>query len=155
MGLDTSHGCWNGPYSQFMRWRIWLADQVGIPMMLMDGFCNMMLTIEDLELVPKDDWDFKAAINNAIIERPIPWDCIGDPIKILLDHSDCEGKIKWWECKILAMRLVQLLKNKKETDRDYIPGPDRGCYDGMVPATRRFIKGLMIAYKAKEDVIFR
>ncbi len=25
MGLDTSHDCWHGPYSQFMRWRTWLA----------------------------------------------------------------------------------------------------------------------------------
>ena len=38
MGLDVSHGCFSGPYGQFMRWRTWLAKHIGIPLGLMDGF---------------------------------------------------------------------------------------------------------------------
>ena len=25
MGLDTTHDCWHGPYSMFMRWRTAIA----------------------------------------------------------------------------------------------------------------------------------
>jgi hypothetical protein len=38
MGLDTTHGCWNGAYSAFMRWRQEIARVAGIPLMLMDSF---------------------------------------------------------------------------------------------------------------------
>lgn len=38
MGLDTTHNAWHGPYSSFNRWRHWLAEQIGIPLELMDGF---------------------------------------------------------------------------------------------------------------------
>jgi hypothetical protein len=40
MGLDISHGCWEGAYSAFMRWRQQIAEVAGIPLMLMDGFCE-------------------------------------------------------------------------------------------------------------------
>jgi hypothetical protein len=29
MGLDTTHGCFNGPYSAFMRFRIHVAEAAG------------------------------------------------------------------------------------------------------------------------------
>lgn len=38
MGLDTTHGCWHGAYSAFMRWREKLAEVAGIPLWLMEGF---------------------------------------------------------------------------------------------------------------------
>ena len=39
MGLDTTHDCWHGAYSAFMRWRQKLAEVAGLPpLMLMDGF---------------------------------------------------------------------------------------------------------------------
>jgi hypothetical protein len=28
MGLVVTHGCWAGPYSQFMRWRSWLHGRL-------------------------------------------------------------------------------------------------------------------------------
>ncbi len=38
MGLDTSHGCWHGAYSAFMRWRETIAAIAGIPLWLMENF---------------------------------------------------------------------------------------------------------------------
>jgi hypothetical protein len=38
MGLDTSHGCWHGSYSAFMRWRRKIASLAGIPLPLMQAF---------------------------------------------------------------------------------------------------------------------
>lgn len=41
MGLDTSHNCWHGAYSAFMRWRQEIAKAAGIPLMLMEGFYEL------------------------------------------------------------------------------------------------------------------
>ena len=41
MGLDTSHNCWHGAYSAFMRWRQEIAKAAGIPLMLMEGFYDI------------------------------------------------------------------------------------------------------------------
>lgn len=38
MGLNVSHGCWEGPYSAFMRFRMALAKEAGIPLELMDWY---------------------------------------------------------------------------------------------------------------------
>lgn len=38
MGLDVSHGCWEGPYSAFMRFREALAKEADIPLGLMEGY---------------------------------------------------------------------------------------------------------------------
>src|SRR5437016_2133419 len=39
MGLDTTHDCWHGAYSAFMRWRTKLAEVAGLPpLMLIESF---------------------------------------------------------------------------------------------------------------------
>ena len=39
MGLDTTHDCWHGAYSAFMRWRQEIARIAGLPPLdLMEGF---------------------------------------------------------------------------------------------------------------------
>ena len=39
MGLHTTHGCWRGAYSAFMRWRMKLAEVAGFPpLLMMDGY---------------------------------------------------------------------------------------------------------------------
>lgn len=85
MGLDTTHGCWHGAYSAFMRWRDKLAEVSGIPLRKMQGFC---------------DAD----------EDAVPWSALKpDPLHVLLDHSDCDGEIAAKDCGPLADRLEELL----------------------------------------------
>lgn len=183
MGLDTSHGCWHGPYSQFMRWRLWLAKQVGVPLQLMEGFYKWTWDVDDLTF----DRDWKAIHDSSSdfnrshcwwetldafkeVGRPIPWSIMnGDPIVILLHHSDCDGKISWWECKPIAIRLARILRATEDDTKwptysadhpqagqfiwaDWRNG--RGCYDGMTPATKRFISGLIRAHKLREHIRF-
>lgn len=186
MGLDTTHGCFSGPYPQFMRWRRWVASQVGIPIDLMEGFYRWRWDETTLTL----DADYKriaqpperfAAIERSphdftlhwetlegfrSIGKPLPWSILGDnPLVTLLDHSDCNGKIVWWECKPIALALWKILKSVPDDTSfpvhsetgdlmwdDWRKG--RGVYDGYVPATKRFIVGLLNAYKAREHVVF-
>ncbi len=89
MGLDTSHGCWHGAYSAFMRWRRKLAEVAGFPPLdSMEGFGG------------ETSWE--------------PYR--KDPLTILLNHSDCDGEIKSADCGPLADRLEELLKHTHSQD---------------------------------------
>lgn len=169
MGLDTSHDCWHGPYSMFNRWRTWLASQIGVALQLQQGFGASFCRDEDFS---KDDIEWLknngkygiAAIveNLAMLKRPkqlgyLWWeDPQHEPLTILLWHSDCDGRIRWWECKPLAIRLTQIYRQTVGRDVLGHGGTDcrRGCYDSMRSATIRFAAGCLRAYKAREDVIF-
>jgi hypothetical protein len=182
MGLDTSHGCWHGPYSQFMRWRTWLAAQVGIPLRLMDSFYGWTWESGDLEfsrdynrLTAQHDvpnrgqmwWDTLAGFES--LGKGISWATIRDPLKLLLNHSDCDGRLKWFDCKPISLRLLAIIRAAEDDTKYpvYDDGPNkgksiwshwrdgRGCYDGMVPATKRFAVGCLRAFNAREDVKFR
>lgn len=80
MGLVISHGCWHGPYSAFMRFRIAVAKAAGIPdLMAMDGYGG------------ETKWNES------------------DPLTILFLHSDCEGIIASKDCEPLAKRLEEVM----------------------------------------------
>lgn len=90
MGLDTSHDCWQGPYSMFMRWRCWLHYYV----------TN----------------DPKGATREALVAA---WEAgVYDdqtvPINVLMAHSDCEGEIPAAMCGPIADALEALLVKMPE-----------------------------------------
>jgi hypothetical protein len=148
MGLDTSHGCWSGPYPSFMRWRCWVARCAGYPPLhLMDGFCDPNLLV----------WSFKDAAFPYWMGRdslPIRWDNFkDDPLVLLLRHSDCDGDIQPDKCHAIAERLRQIAAENEE----YVKTPSataRADYDGMIPATIRFANGLDLAANNNEPVEF-
>jgi hypothetical protein len=179
MGLDTTHGCWSGPYSMFMRWRVWLAQEIGIPIGLMEGFYEWTWEEGDLEFdkhytlitsthsVGNMWWDTLAGFRS--LGRPISWEALNEhPLVPLLNHSDCDGKIHWWKCKGIAIALLDVIRNVADDTEypRYLEGPNagqliwndwrdgRGTYDGNVPATKRFLAGCVIAYKSREHVRF-
>lgn len=80
MGLDTSHDAWHGPYSSFMEWRKWLANQIGFNLNEMDGFGGSK-----------------------------PFEQMKHNIRPLLDHSDCDGELSPDECRQIAFGLQQIL----------------------------------------------
>jgi hypothetical protein len=80
MGLDTSHDCWHGAYSAFMRWREKLTEIAGYGDL---GECEGF-------------------------GGNIAWP-LGDPLVGLLTHSDCDGEIPAALCAPIADRLEQLM----------------------------------------------
>lgn len=80
MGLDTSHGCWNGAYSAFGRWRNAICEVAGLGDL--DDYVGFG---------GHKQWDHS------------------DPLTVLLYHSDCDGEIEHTECSTLADSLEQLL----------------------------------------------
>ncbi len=133
MGLDTTHGCWHGPYSQFMRWREWLnlfimkeRGEAGDDAAKQIGYLGAT----------------REAIDKAWAEGHYEDQSI--PINVLMMHSDCDGEIPADVCGPLADALEGLLR--------YMP--ESGIYDEKRPATLRFIGGLRLAASKNEPVGF-
>lgn len=134
MGLDTSHDCFHGPYSQFMEWRQWLnlyvmRGRADAGDKAAEAIRNMGATNE--------------AIGRAWEERM--YDDQSVPINVLMNHSDCDGEIAASDCGPLADAL-EALANKYMAVR--------GTYDKYRPTTDRFIAGLRAAAAAGENVRF-
>jgi len=133
MGLDTTHGCWNGPYSQFARWRQWL----NLFVMTKRGQAGdeSAKQISYMGAIAE-------AIDRAWSEGHYEDQSI--PINVLMNHSDWDGDIPADVCGPLADALEDLLDQM----------PERGIYDEKRPATERFIRGLRRAAEAGEAVEF-
>lgn len=132
MGLDTTHDCWHGPYGAFNQWRCALhmliqvdrgqQDDLGL-----DGYEHLIQGTH-----PRWAW-------------PAPYDK-GDPLDVLMSHSDCDGEIEHAACLPLADALQGIADRRM---------PARALYDRWRPATDRFIAGLRKAHAAGENVEFR
>jgi hypothetical protein len=134
MGLDVSHDCWHGPYSQFMRWRQWLNHFVMITRENADPRAREFRFMG----ATREAWE--AALNGG------QYDDQTVPINVLMAHSDCDGSIPAAVCGPLADALEELVRRCM---------PPRGTYDEMRPPTERFAAGLRRAAAAGEDVLFR
>lgn len=84
MGLDTTHGCWNGPYSSFNRFRYSLAAQIGIDLDDYKGYGGT--GIKDLASIEHD-------------------------LMPLFNHSDCDGELSADESKRLISGFNRVLRN--------------------------------------------
>lgn len=90
MGLDTTHGCWSGPYSAFNRFRYSLAYQIGINLDEYAGY-------NDLGVKNLSD--------------------IKHPLMPLFNHSDCDGRLTVKECKSIVKGLNNVLENFTENEK--------------------------------------
>ena len=162
MGLDTTHDCWHGPYSQFMRWREYLCEVAGIPPLgLMEGYYSS----DGLDCFANFDVCHGQNPFNEQAKRclPIRWNAIDAPhaLKVLLSHSDCGGSIAVEHLEPMAVVLEELA-SMMEDNEGVISGPyngdgkpsARGSYDGFKAATLRFVAGLRRARDAGEPVEF-
>ena len=120
MGLDTSFDCWHGPYSSFMYWRTLVAKCVGIDLDRMEGFGG------------HTKWSTL---------KP-------SKLHLLLDHSDCDGSLRWQDCAEIADELEKTLKDMP-SEHKLSTGDDL-----WQTRTRQFVAGLRAAAKAKKNVLF-
>lgn len=136
MGLDTSHDCWHGAYSAFMRFRTTIASVIGIDLMKMAGFAT-----NGLDGVPRGD------------AAGVAWDSLPpDPLHVLLCHSDCDGEIAWQDAAPIADRLESILPALEALD--VIEKPGGHLHDGYAAAARRFAAGCWLAAEHRENISF-
>lgn len=193
MGLDCSHDAWHGPYSQFHRWRVWLGKQIGLPFELCLGIAPALTDDQRARLDwfgdrsetrCIEDWSLRKVASDLATgyTTPIHLDLMaGHPLYPIFAHSDCDGRINWWDAGRIAVFLAQLLRRVPSDHAEAYGrmveqriqsaaesrwrGPieagefpihvARGCYDGMWQATKRFAVGCARAYRARERVSFR
>ena len=143
MGLDTSHDCWHGPYSSFMHFRMAIANHVGLPLRLMQGF------IDD-----KDLGDVKIPGQQGI--AAIPWSVLKpDPLWGLLNHSDCDGIILHGDCHPIAERLHDIAAEMESNPPDEQHGSMVGYSSKyLIQQVRQFEIGLRLAASVGENVDF-
>jgi len=113
MGLDTSHNAWHGPYSSFNLWRTLICEKAGL------GYLRNYIGFGG-----EKQWDEN------------------HPLVPLLNHSDCDGEIKWEDCKGIAVALTEILPKLEPED----------LYN--IGKTEDFINGCIDAYKAQENIDF-
>ena len=93
MGLDFDGADAHWSYSGFNRFREKLGAVIGIKLKEMNGF--------------RQDQ-----------QKGISWDNVSDPIKPLLNHSDCDGEISHKDCGVVAKRLRELVSFWSNDDYD-------------------------------------
>lgn len=112
MGLRIGKATWS--YGGFMNFRERLAMQIGIPLRLMEGFWKWPDTLANAVLSQGAE-----PMPNLLKSLPIKWAILRpDPIYALLNHSDCEGHLTPKECRAIAPRLYELVKDWPSTDYD-------------------------------------
>ena len=89
MGLYFSHGNARWSYSGFNSFRERLAKIAGFDLREMRGFNGHKR-----------------------------WDKIKDPIKDLLNHSDCDDELTPEQCRVIAPRLTEMIKYWDDDDYD-------------------------------------
>lgn len=148
MGLDTSHGCWHGAYSAFMRWREIIAQTAGLPpLRLMQGFYEPLSSsnLPTLYCGMEREKGYLADIDKQL---PIPWECLlPSPLLTLLSHSDCEGEIEWKDCAGIADALEKLIPLLPK-------GDGVGHIGDWRDKTQNFVDGLRLAASKQENVGF-
>lgn len=152
MGLDTTHNCWRGAYSAFMRWRQEIARAAGLPPLeLMEGFFaardngHMPSTFY---LSPNAGELAESSLKLIEDRLPIRWDCLKpSPLHELLYHSDCDGEIPAERCGPIADALEAVLPNMPT-------GSGGGHIRDWRAKTQQFIDGLRDAAAKGEAVGF-
>ena len=108
MGIAFSHGEASWSYSGFHRFRKRIAESININLEEMEGFTK----------------------------NGKSWGTVNDDIKLLLNHSDCDGILTIFECEKIIPRLSQIINiwGNKEDFYDY--DKDRGIMliEGMKKA---------------------
>jgi len=127
MGLDTTHGCWHGPYSSFASFRKLVAASMGFDLHAMVGFGG-----------------------------EVSWDTLPESgLHILLNHSDCDGEITVEEAVKLKESMEAHRETFKSyagetTHRDRTYHVD----DYMLNKYDTWIEGLGDAIEANETIEF-
>ena len=146
MRLNLTHGCFDGPYSAFNRWRTHLAELGGFEVLWGMASSEPPIGSFDKRLsypITFIDWGHISE-DNLMGE----WDTIEDDALIyLIAHYDTDGVIHPEEGTRLALRLEELLERTEE-EHEVI------SVRGHRERTEKFIEGLKCAFIAGEDVEF-
>lgn len=124
MGLDTTHGAYNGAYSSFNDFRR-----------------ALLKAYNGEDLFDYVGYEYRSKRDN---KRNSPGKSLinidDDGLLLLMDHSDCEGMIRWVDCKLVADSIRKIATKL----------PSNYMYMAI-----QFANGCQLAYTKKEDLLFQ
>lgn len=134
MGLNTTHGAWDGPYSCFNDFRYAIGKRIGINMDDYIGY-NPMTGTKEL-------------------------DDIEHPVRYLLDHSDCDGELSPSECTLIAFGLDQIMNeitlDEMQANAVIYKRAGREYYaQDFYQDCENFKKGCLLAVRKRESLQFQ
>lgn len=171
MGLKISHGCWDGSYGAFNEYRRELARMCQIPLDAMRGHGRGDYDLSgrvrlDIDMA-KIEQAFGARTGRYSYEGTVmvhyakamngvdnaPWS-VPLGLRVLLHHSDCGGRIRWWEARDMAMELAKVLRRMKSAGFQHESRSALISVEVLYTITKRMAIGGMKAYAAREDLVF-
>lgn len=143
MGLHVSHDCFSAGYGKFQHFRRAIAQVVGVPLEVMEGYYD------------RDEWMVcaESPMGKEMLARRIEWFPVSwaawedDPITLLLNHSDCEGELRWQDAVAIAERLEEIAPQ-------IVRPPDMRKDWDFKQTALDFAAGLRRAAEREEDVTF-
>lgn len=169
MGLDFSHCDAHWGYCSFHTFRSMLAESAGFCLDDMEGFSRarygQALDKAREEYDPDGDESYQDVLERIwteMVEAEGPkrsWDEIDDPIKPLLNHSDCDGILTPEECRQIAPRLRELVEPWPDKVQSFIEHEGKkipaNWYDNWDKVQAlRLVKGMEKAAAANENLRF-
>ncbi len=138
MGLAFSHGEASWSYGGFSDFRNRLVKQI-----------NPELHVIDEKISHYDTW--LALWNDTLASASV---CYGDydPIYLLLGHSDCDGILQPWACRVLAARIRELVKDWDDWDKENPKDNIDEAYDKMMAL--KLCDGMDMAASSEENLKF-
>lgn len=151
MGLDCSHGAWQGTHNAFLTWRRKLAEVSGLPPLdLMDGYYTSLAPYNFgspptlATIADKETADRLRVLEPCL---PIEWTCLKPDALHDLLCQNYRGKLAPARCLAVADRLEELLPKLPVTEA---PVHIRDWKE----KTQVFINGLRRAAAANETLTF-
>lgn len=133
MGLDCTHGAFNGAYSSFNRFRQAICASFG----------GSHPDHEDKSL---DNGRWYWGKKDIEPEHE-------EALNFFFCHQDCEGDISPEMCKKVADALESLLPKLKPFEEKYGGGHIEAT-GGLIAVTQKFINGCRLAHKENETLEF-
>lgn len=130
MGLNTSHGAWDGSYSCFNTFRYAAASRINVNLDEYFGYNPMgTKSLDDID----------------------------HPLRYLFDHSDCDGELNESECTMIAFGLGQVMNAialDDIIDNVLLCGRSNYRMQEFYQDCEKFKNGCMLAVKKKEPLVF-
>lgn len=151
MGLNTTHGCWDGSYSSFNMFREMVGKAAELPHSA-GPYETEVLDIDWQDVTDEQlagEWHDTQPVAQPSLSRLYD-PPIADAVLYLLIHSDCDGRLRLEYLPALKVRLEEIAPEYERLAERMPPG-----YRHLRHKLRWFIKGLSAAIEAGEHVDFR
>ncbi len=135
MGLNCSHGAFDGAYSAFNRFRQFILKSIG--------------------------GSYPPHSNTNLDNNRLYWETDFGNIEDyeglceFLNHSDCDGEISSETCKMIADELESILPRVEELAKTETSSGHIERNGGFVAVTKQFIDGCRLAHKRDEPLLFK